>query len=395
MNTSKQINIIVALVFLAVLMTGAYTMWDPSRAEDAKATQLSKTIERGAFLYSQNCRVCHGDAGEGGQAGDRLNIRGVAIAPALNRPDLQGKDDQGVISEQNKKLSFTLMVNTITCGRVGKAMPTWGQSQGGTLNDEQIRQLATFITDGTGWEQSKEIGREGIHNVNVHVSGDDSDGIKLAQALDETATTVYLSLIDPLGKGSRIEIDGELMSITANPDKDAKSVTVERGLGTTKPAAHEAGVLVYKPPVPPDAPAIVQAACGQTAPAPTSTPSGPPAPPSATLTISAQAMAFDKDTLVALADTPLTLTFDNKDTGVPHNIHFFKGEDATGETVAQTALATGPDIATLNFGPLAAGTYFYQCDVHPQMLGTLTVAAAGAGAATTPSAVEATPQPTP
>jgi plastocyanin len=28
---------------------------------------------------------------------------------------------------------------------------------------------------------------------------------------------------------------------------------------------------------------------------------------------------------------------------------------------------------TLNLGAIAAGAYFYQCDVHPNMSGTLTV----------------------
>ena len=68
-----------------MLATGAYTLWDPSRATDARATQLQKTVDRGAFTFSQNCRVCHGDAGEGGAASNRL-----AQAPPLNRPDLQG-----------------------------------------------------------------------------------------------------------------------------------------------------------------------------------------------------------------------------------------------------------------------------------------------------------------
>ena len=85
MNTSKQINIMILLVFLSVFATGAYTLWDQTRAEEAEGEQLEKTIWRGAWLFSQNCRTCHGDAGEGGQASNRLRI-----APALNRPDLQG-----------------------------------------------------------------------------------------------------------------------------------------------------------------------------------------------------------------------------------------------------------------------------------------------------------------
>ena len=50
------------------------------------------------------------------------------------------------MSDAAKKTAYKLVFNTINCGRVGKAMPTWGQSQGGVLNDEQMRQLAIFIT---------------------------------------------------------------------------------------------------------------------------------------------------------------------------------------------------------------------------------------------------------
>jgi plastocyanin len=55
-------------------------------------------------------------------------------------------------------------------------------------------------------------------------------------------------------------------------------------------------------------------------------------------------------------------------------VHIFKGTDASGESVAQTDINTGPKTDTLNFGPLDAGTYYYHCDVHPAtMFGTLTV----------------------
>ena len=259
MNTSKQINIMVALVFLSVLATGAYTMWDPDRTADARKGELHRTIERGAFLFSQNCVVCHGDSGEGGSASNRLKV-----APAINRPDLQGIDPKtGLVSETDKAQQFKFIVNTITCGRIGKAMPTWGQSQGGTLNDEQIRQLATMITEGTGWEMSKEFAIEGDHEF--HYTGYASAGIKLTQALDASSTTVFLSDVSVLGKGLRIAVplpgedpaeEGtpkvELMLITENPNKDQKSVVVERGLGTTSPVAHDAGAAAWLPPVPPD-----------------------------------------------------------------------------------------------------------------------------------------------
>jgi mono/diheme cytochrome c family protein/plastocyanin len=381
MNTSKQINVIVALVFAAVIATGVYTMWDPTRSADAKDTQLESTITRGAFLFAQNCIVCHGDKGEGGAVANRLKL-----APPLNgRNDLQGKDlKTGQVDAQAKALAFKLVTDTITCGRIGKSMPPWAIVNGGTLNDDQIRQLATFITEGTGWDQAQELAVHGDHKN--HILGYDSDHMTLAQGLTDTSTTVYLNLIDPLGKGSRIEIDGELMLITANPDKDNKSVEVTRALGTTKAKAHDAGAQVLKPPVPPDPPSVTGAStqvCGQRAASAVAT---VPAVASDKLTITASAIAWNTDTLLAPASVPLTLTVQNNDAGIPHNFSIYKGKDATGDKVAGTEIATGVVTQTLNFGPLDAGSYYYQCDVHTQMQGTLTVQAAGAGGAATPAA---------
>lgn len=386
MNTSKQINIMVALVFIAVLATGAYTMWDPSRASDARKDELNKTVERGAFLFSQNCIVCHGNKGEGGSASNRLKV-----APPLNRPDLQGIDSKTkLVSAQDKAQQFKFVVNTITCGRIGKAMPTWGQSQGGTLNDEQIRQLATLITEGTDsrWKQAEDFAIHGEEKF--HYTGYASAGIKLTQAMDTSSTTAFLSNVGPLGKGSRLEIDGELMLVTTNPDKEQKSVGVDRHVGTTKAAEHKIDAAVWLPPVPPDPAPVTQPACGQNLPPVVPTPSGPTSV-TADLKISAQGIAFDTDKLLGLADQALTITFDNKDNGIAHNIHFFKGKDATGADVAQTDIEAGPVVQTLKFGPLAAGEYYYRCDVHPQMEGILTTAAAGAAAPAAAVTAVATP----
>jgi mono/diheme cytochrome c family protein/plastocyanin len=387
MNTSKQINIMVALVFISVLATGAYTMWDPGRASDAKIVQRERTIARGAFLFSQNCASCHGNKAEGGQASNRLKA-----APPLNRADLQGKDlKTGQVSEQDKALQFKFIVNTITCGRIGKAMPTWGQSQGGTLNDEQIRQLATLITEGayvvedpdrTGWDLADEFAIHGDHEY--HYTGYASAGITLTQAINESSTKVFLSNIDPIGKGSRLQIGDELMLVTANPDKDQKSVAVERGLGTTSPADHNAGAAVPLPPVPPDPAPITQPACGQLMP-PAQTTSAEPTTASTELKIVGQSILFDTNKLLGVAGKELTVTFDNKDAGIPHNIHFYKGEDVTGEDVGQTDIEPGPVVQTLKLGPLDAGRYFYLCDVHPgTMEGILTIVAADAAASATP-----------
>jgi mono/diheme cytochrome c family protein/plastocyanin len=373
-NTQKQIMIIVGLVFLSIIATGAYWMWDPTRAENATEHQLETTVWRGAFLFSQNCRTCHGDAGEGGVASNRLRE-----APALNRPDLQGIDpDTGEVDEQAKDRQFDLIFNTINCGRVGKAMPTWGQAQGGVLNDEQIRQLTTMITEGTGWEDAVEFAIEGFPQGEVH--GDAEVPFELEEAVAVDADTIVLSGdLSGLVVNDRIQIEDELTVITAI-EAESGEITVERGFGNTSPADHEAGAELLKPPVPPDPAPITEAACGQTAGA--AEPTATPAPPSATLAITSQANLFSLAQMNALPGVPLTLTHDNQDDGVQHNWELFANEEAVAageDAIAATEIESGPVVQTLNFGPLDEGEYYYQCAIHPgTMFGTLIAAAADA-----------------
>lgn len=389
MNTNKQINIMVLLVFLAVFATGAYTLWDPNRADSAREKQLEATLERGAFLFSQNCRVCHGDAGEGGSASNRLRA-----APALNRPDLQGREtSEGEADETAKKQAYNLVFNTIECGRVGKAMPTWGQEHGGTLNEEQIKQLTVFITEGgEAWELAEHFAIDGVPNFDVH--GDHIEGLVLAAPLAEGDTDLVLNKPEGFGVGQRLQIEDEILLITEY-DAEAGTIAVERGIGTTNAAAYEAGVEVQNEPAPPDPPSITQPACGQLLPPPVE--DGPADPPSADLTIIAQGIAWNKTELSAIAGVPLTITVDNRDAGTPHNIHFTVGNEPGGDEVAATDIENGPVTQVLNFGPLDEGEYYYVCDVHLNMEGVLTAVpaseapAAGATPGTQP--VEPTPEP--
>ncbi len=111
-------------------------------------------------------------------------------------------------------------------------------------------------------------------------------------------------------------------------------------------------------------------------PAATDTPVPPPPSPSpgtsGGITIVAKDISFDKTSITASG--AVTINFSNQDTGVTHNIHFFKGTSASGASVGNTAISAGPVQVMLSLGALASGTYYYQCDVHPsQMKGTLTV----------------------
>jgi plastocyanin len=91
-----------------------------------------------------------------------------------------------------------------------------------------------------------------------------------------------------------------------------------------------------------------------------------------TLTLAGINSTFDKEELEAPAGT-ITIVFDNRDGGVIHNIHFFRGDSARGESVGETDLEPGPVEQTLTM-TLEPGDYFYQCDVHPTtMKGSLSV----------------------
>ena len=78
-------------------------------------------------------------------------------------------------------------------------------------------------------------------------------------------------------------------------------------------------------------------------------------------------LSFTTDKLVVPADTPLQLTFDNQQAGVPHNVHIRQGEAPLfeGEDV------TGPASVVYDVPALPAGEYTFLCSIHPPMTGTL------------------------
>jgi plastocyanin len=93
----------------------------------------------------------------------------------------------------------------------------------------------------------------------------------------------------------------------------------------------------------------------------------------AAVTVTAQKIALDTDTIELPADTASTITFDNQDAGVQHNIAIYS-DDTLSETLFQGDVITGPDTIDYAIDPLEAGEYYVHCDVHPDMNGTVVVA---------------------
>jgi plastocyanin len=99
-------------------------------------------------------------------------------------------------------------------------------------------------------------------------------------------------------------------------------------------------------------------------------PSGPATGPG-TLAIVAEGVKFSVSTLSAAADKPFKITFDNKDKGTPHDVDIL---DAAGGKVFDGKDFPGPAQQTYDVPALKAGTYKFECSIHPALMnGQLTV----------------------
>lgn len=90
------------------------------------------------------------------------------------------------------------------------------------------------------------------------------------------------------------------------------------------------------------------------------------------VTLVADDVRWDTDCLEA-EPGELTIEVDNQDDGVNHNVHLPDHPDSPA-----TALELGPSQQELVVD-VESGTYEFICDIHPNMVGTLTVAEAEAG----------------
>jgi len=169
-NLDKKIVLGGFMLFATFALVGAYLFAllvvraDASSAtwadRVAEQNQLDQLVTRGRNLYANFCFDCHGKEGKGD----------VGVGLPLNKPDFKYDN----IKSDPAKLAATesLLDLTIHRGRAkpppGISMPAWGIADGGTLNDEQIRQLIAFIEHGTDadWADIVTVRRElGLSDV--------------------------------------------------------------------------------------------------------------------------------------------------------------------------------------------------------------------------------------
>ena len=110
---------------MVVLIAGfvAYRLREPTLRTDADGRPESRRITAiGTQLFATNCSSCHGKGAVGGSA------------PGAQLPAVPQDHDRTTRSS-----------NLIAGGVPGTEMPAWSLAFGGTLTDEQIHQITTYL----------------------------------------------------------------------------------------------------------------------------------------------------------------------------------------------------------------------------------------------------------
>jgi len=87
------------------------------------------------------------------------------------------------------------------------------------------------------------------------------------------------------------------------------------------------------------------------------------------LSITAFDNKFDKRCLAAPAGQAFTIDFSNLDRGIPHNVAIYE-DKTTRKPYFKGEPVNGPGKTTYSVQAISAGTFFFQCDLHPEMNGT-------------------------
>jgi plastocyanin len=112
--------------------------------------------------------------------------------------------------------------------------------------------------------------------------------------------------------------------------------------------------------------ALLLAACSSAASPATSAPSAA----ADAVRISSKDLKFSTATMQAPAGKPFQIAYDNQE-GAPHNVAIYQSEG--GAEIFKGEVITGPKSIVYNVPAQPAGSYFFKCDIHPDMKGTVEV----------------------
>lgn len=169
-------------------------------------------LARGARDYEQYCAGCHGLTGEGGAGSGAPQINNLPTTlQAQNRLD----GPTGILVKYGTVRNF--IEATITSGVRGTAMPRWSARLGGPLRDDQIVDIASYVSSWWGPEGG-----------NPNISNDASQAAVAFKATAQAAALASAASDTPVGRGQVI-FSGNCASCHNLTDKD--SAVPAPGLG--------------------------------------------------------------------------------------------------------------------------------------------------------------------
>jgi mono/diheme cytochrome c family protein len=145
MRDKVVLGVTLAIVLLLTLVI--YGAIDSQRAQGISANTAEASVSKGQTIYASYCITCHGPRGEG------------CIGPALNRPAWRPLTDDGLKNPAYDDGSHDFIKKVVQRGRAsnqpGIQMPAWSNTEGGSLNDEDIENVIAFIQSGS-WDRTLE-----------------------------------------------------------------------------------------------------------------------------------------------------------------------------------------------------------------------------------------------
>lgn len=231
MNTGKQVNIMIGLLLATVLLLGGYLVNEGNRQDDARREQTERNAERGARLFAQNCRVCHGLEGlgpEGDPAGFGAKLKSEAfliLGESTDGDDIERLEEVFDISIDDFEPTLEgaaagirgFLFDTIACGRRGTFMPSWSLNFGGPLSDLQMNNIVTMIVNGR-WDLIDEVAEEVDEAAGLSVEAfmADDPGLSEEQAHEQVEAGVRAIVVtDPSALSATENNCGQFSADTA------------------------------------------------------------------------------------------------------------------------------------------------------------------------------------